>query len=72
MAERYLADGLGHIGKLHAQGRYVEKWITEVSQDRGCEVAPSCLTCPLPQCIYDLPPARATKLMKSPRLNTGG
>ena len=23
--------------------------------DTGCEIAPSCLRCPLPQCKYDLP-----------------
>jgi hypothetical protein len=24
-------------------------------QDEGCEIAPSCLECPLPQCTLDLP-----------------
>ena len=24
-------------------------------EDTGCEVSPSCLTCPLPQCKYDDP-----------------
>ena len=24
-------------------------------QDTGCEVAPACLQCPLPQCKYDIP-----------------
>jgi AraC-like DNA-binding protein len=23
--------------------------------DRGCRLAPSCLNCPLPQCVYDAP-----------------
>ena len=27
----------------------------DVAPDTGCEVSPSCLTCPLPQCKYDDP-----------------
>lgn len=27
-------------------------------RDTGCSVAPSCLRCPLPQCIHDEPPGR--------------
>ena len=26
-----------------------------VYQDDGCDIAPKCLECPLPQCRYDLP-----------------
>ncbi len=26
-----------------------------VSKDKGCEVSPSCLACPLPECKYDVP-----------------
>ena len=26
-----------------------------IYRDRGCEVAPKCLECPLPQCRYDVP-----------------
>jgi len=26
-----------------------------IPADKGCEYAPSCLNCPLPQCIYDVP-----------------
>jgi hypothetical protein len=30
---------------------------TELSEypDNGCELYPSCLNCPLPDCVYDLP-----------------
>lgn len=28
---------------------------SEIYQDRGCEISPSCLDCPLPQCRYDDP-----------------
>ena len=26
--------------------------------DEGCELAPSCLSCPFPQCVYDVPGGR--------------
>ena len=29
--------------------------LDEIPPDRGCEVAPKCLECPLPQCKYDDP-----------------
>jgi hypothetical protein len=30
--------------------------------DNGCSVAPSCVECPLPDCQYDVPSARAAYL----------
>ncbi|HYF40714.1 MAG TPA: hypothetical protein VD930_13550 [Gemmatimonadales bacterium] len=32
-------------------------------RDDGCELAPRCLECPLPQCRYDLGPKVASALM---------
>lgn len=37
-------------------------------RDDGCEIAPKCLECPLPQCRYDLPPKRAGALMREAEL----
>lgn len=31
------------------------KLITNIYTDTGCEASPSCLTCPLPVCKYDVP-----------------
>jgi len=31
------------------------RWWEELPPDQGCEVAPACLTCPLPQCKHDDP-----------------
>lgn len=31
-------------------------------RDTGCDLAPSCLACPLPQCRYDLPGGIAAML----------
>ena len=27
-------------------------------RDTGCDIAPACLSCPLPRCRYDMPPGR--------------
>lgn len=35
--------------------------------DRGCEIAPRCLECPLPVCRYDLPPKVAGAWLQSKR-----
>lgn len=35
-----------------------------VYADTGCELAPSCLRCPLPACRYDLPPKTALWLVQ--------
>lgn len=37
-------------------------------RDTGCELAPRCLACPLPQCRYDLPPKRAQALLRAAKL----
>ncbi len=34
-------------------------------RDEGCELAGSCLKCPLPQCIYDQPRGRQCWLKKA-------
>lgn len=39
-------------------------------QDTGCSIAPSCLSCPLARCRYDLPPKRAGALMREAQLRT--
>lgn len=39
-------------------------------QDTGCSIAPSCLSCPLARCRYDLPPKRAGALMRESLLRT--
>lgn len=33
--------------------------------DTGCYVSPSCLSCPLPQCIHDVPGGMKTILLNS-------
>ena len=33
-------------------------------RDKGCDLADSCLKCPLPQCIYDVPRGRQHWLKK--------
>ena len=30
-----------------------------LDEDTGCELAPACLACHLPQCVYDMTPAEA-------------
>ena len=30
-------------------------------QDEGCELAPSCLNCPFPRCVEDMPRGRQNK-----------
>lgn len=37
-------------------------------RDTGCEIAPRCLSCPLPLCRHDLPPKRAGSLMREMQL----
>ena len=37
-------------------------------RDTGCDIAPRCLECPLPQCRYDLPPKRAGALLREAKL----
>ncbi len=37
-------------------------------RDDGCEIAPKCLSCPLPACRYDLPPKRAGALLRESQL----
>lgn len=35
------------------RGTTIEVGDFEAYRDTGCQVHPSCLSCPLPQCIYD-------------------
>lgn len=41
--------------KVDCQGEY-DNW-----RDRGCDLHPSCLNCPEPVCIYDLPRGKQTR-----------
>lgn len=34
-------------------------------QDKGCDLAPKCLECPLPACRYDLPPQVAGTILRT-------
>lgn len=34
-------------------------------RDDGCSIAPSCLSCPLPACRYDLPAKQAGALLRA-------
>lgn len=36
--------------------------------DEGCDIHPSCLTCPLPACRYEMPPGRARALAQAAAL----
>ena len=33
-------------------------------RDTGCECSPSCLSCPLPVCVHDLPPRETLRIKK--------
>lgn len=35
--------------------------------DRGCDLAPSCLACPLPTCRYELPPKQGRAWLQRQR-----
>lgn len=37
-------------------------------RDEGCDLHPSCLSCPLPACRYDLPPKQAQAWARALRL----
>lgn len=39
-----------------------------IPKDTGCEFSPSCLSCPLPACRYDMPPKRAGAIVRETRL----
>lgn len=56
----YHGEGLEAVGKRIRKAR-VGVDFSAVSRDVGCpKVSPSCFTCPLPQCLYDIPvPQRA-------------
>lgn len=47
---------MGHFrGGLQERVRPVQRSGEALHRDTGCEVAPSCLSCPLPACIHDAP-----------------
>ncbi len=57
------------VGELHASGRKVRADALPEHleyQDGGCELAPSCLRCPLVRCRYD-EPGGARKIRQDPR-----
>jgi hypothetical protein len=37
-------------------------------RDDGCEIAPKCLECPLPDCRFSLPPKRAGAILRAAQL----
>lgn len=37
-------------------------------KDTGCDIHPTCLTCPLPKCRYDLPHKTALALIQAMKL----
>lgn len=39
----------------------------KVYADDGCDMAPACLTCPLPRCKYDMAPGALIALRKGDR-----
>ena len=61
MDSKYSAEGLGAIGGVpwgHSRMAYrgTALDLLEVSKDVGCpDVSASCLECPLPVCLEDLP-----------------
>jgi hypothetical protein len=62
----YVADGLGFIGKRleRPRGRLKEVSLEDIAKDTGCkDVSPSCLSCPLPACIYDVPGAQRAEFL---------
>jgi hypothetical protein len=52
MALVHHAQHLGDIAKR--KGRRNSFDFAEIHEDRGCkDISPSCLSCPLPQCLHD-------------------
>jgi hypothetical protein len=62
----YTAESLGFIGKRaeHPRWQLPDVSLEDIQPDRGCVVAPSCLTCWLPQCILDYPPQERTMVRR--------
>ena len=44
-----------------SKGRIQSPPADYLDEDIGCELAPACLACHLPQCVYDMTPAEAKK-----------
>lgn len=74
--EKYLAQGLGAIGKRSKKSwlptrpgqrmryRGADPLMLEVQEDRGCRYGgPSCLACLLPRCWYDLSAGDRNKML---------
>jgi hypothetical protein len=57
----YGAERLQDLGRQRKRTSTKSFDFSEVSKDVGCrDISPSCLICPLPQCIFDIPsPERA-------------
>jgi hypothetical protein len=56
----YVAEGLASIGQRVGKWYRRDKGVdlTDISRDVGCkDVSLSCLTCPLPACLFDIQPA---------------
>lgn len=43
---------------MNIRERRIQEHESYTGADSGCHVHPLCLTCPLPQCIYDAPEER--------------
>jgi hypothetical protein len=63
----YVAEGLGFIGKRATErqrGVKKEVAVDDICRDTGCpDVSSSCLVCPLPRCLFELPPAQRPEFL---------
>lgn len=50
----YTLGEVGHRPQHSKPPRTTPEYSTGVYRDRGCAESPTCLACPLQQCIYDL------------------
>lgn len=50
------APALAEQFRVPHQSRSLPEYNDELHVDDGCEVAPKCLSCPLPECRYDIAP----------------
>ena len=47
-----------------SKGRIESPPANYLEKDTGCDLAPACLACHLPQCVYDMTPAEAQKVRR--------
>lgn len=57
------------MGRVRLADSVPEDWLKGGGYaDRGCSLHPSCLTCPLPRCRYELAPLQARRALRELQL----